>query len=77
MRRRSVSALSTAAVRLVSSLVTWAAWTCSAFGPSSARASASSRWPTPTVIHGATTITPTTPTAAAIVAPPPAVSSKK
>ena len=38
MRRRSASALSTAAVRLVSSRVTWAASSSSALGPSSARA---------------------------------------
>ena len=39
IRRRSASALSTAAVRLVSSRSTWAACSTSALGPSSARAS--------------------------------------
>ena len=54
MRRRSASALSTAAVRLVSSLVTWAAWTCLGARPEQALARASSRRATPIVTHGAT-----------------------
>ena len=53
MRRRSTSALSTAAVRLVSSWRTWAAWSWSAVGPSRARARASSTRAMPTVTHGA------------------------
>ena len=69
MRRRSVSALSTAAVRLVSSRVTWAAWTWSALGPRRALASASSMRAMPIVIHGATNTTPITPTTAASTAP--------
>ena len=66
MRRRSASALSTAAVRLVSSRVTWAACTASALGPSSARASRQlGARATPIVTHGATNTSPTTPTIAA------------
>ena len=77
MRRRSASALSTAAVRLVSRRVTWAAWSASALGPSRLRATDSSSRATPSVIHGATSTSPRMPAMQHSHAPPPLVISKK
>ena len=77
MRRRSASALSTAAVRLVSRRVTCCTSAWSWLGPS--RPFAIDAWmlAAASVIHGATNTSPATPAAAAAIAPAPDVISKK
>jgi hypothetical protein len=75
MRRRSASALSTAAARLVSSRVTCSPSSSFGRGASSLRATITSSLASPTVAQGAATARPSAPTTLIAPAPGPWVMS--